>query len=136
VNEWIVELKFKFEIWRSRGECKEGNLPMSEKVILDIERTPSRALIGGACCSCGSGPPLTQCNTKGAHRARKPMFTVPTVPPHKNTSSRTYPECAEMKGRAHCATTIVAFPTPTPLPLLRLPPPTCLHRHLLKVISK
>jgi hypothetical protein len=46
MNEWIVELKVKFEIWRSRGECKECDLPMSEKVILDIERTPSRALIG------------------------------------------------------------------------------------------
>jgi hypothetical protein len=135
VNEWIVELKVKFEIWRSRGECKECDLPMSEKVILDIERTPSRALIGvlavlvavdpSHTAQYKRGTPGTETNVHRAHGA-----------PHKNTSSQTYPECAEMKGRAHCATTIVAFPTPTPLPLLRLPPPTCLHRHLLKVISK
>jgi hypothetical protein len=111
MNEWIVELKVKFEIWRSRGECKEGDLPMSEKVIPDIERTLSRALIGGACCSCGSGPPLVQRNIKGAHRAWEPMVTVPMVPPQKTLALLR-------------------------LPLLRLSPPSYLRGHLLKVISK
>jgi hypothetical protein len=55
---------------------------MSGKVIPDMERTPSLALIRGACHSCGSGPPLAQRSTKGGYfEAWEPMFVVPTVPP-------------------------------------------------------
>jgi hypothetical protein len=34
---------------------------------LEQESIPIRALIVGAYCSCGSGPPLAQCHIKGGH---------------------------------------------------------------------
>jgi hypothetical protein len=71
VNKWIVELNVKFEIWRSRGEFKEVDLPMSEKVIPDMEKTLSRALIRGACYSCGSGLLSHSTIQNGAYRGTR-----------------------------------------------------------------
>jgi hypothetical protein len=83
-----------------------------------MEGPPSRALIGGACPSCGSGPPLAQRNIKtGAHRGTGTnVHRVHSAP--KTLAKRSNHEGAEVRGTAHrAATTVVLFipmpPTPT-----------------------
>jgi hypothetical protein len=50
-----------------------------------------------------SGPPLAQRNNKRGHAgARKPMFTVPTVPP-QTLATKSDREGAEARGTAHHA---------------------------------
>jgi hypothetical protein len=83
---------------------------------LEWESIPIRALIAGACCSCGSGPPLVQYHIKGGacrgHRIQRSLCPQTLL-------GRPITIGVEVRGRPHCnASAVALLQRPTPL----LPP--------------
>jgi hypothetical protein len=79
-----------------------------------MEGPPSRVLIGGACRSCDSGPPLAQLYIKrGARRGTGTnVHRVHSAP--QTLASQSDREGVEARGTAHCAAATVVSSIPTP----------------------
>jgi hypothetical protein len=92
--------------WASQ-HYKEGDLPY-------MEGPPSRALIGGACHPCGSGPLSHSAILKGGTPEHGNQCSPCLQCPPQTLASQSDPKGAEARGTVHCAAATVVSSTPTP----------------------